>query len=105
MARDNEPGMGKAKGTSAGGNGKRSKYVARGSETSVRIASISAESLRDAVDAVTNAGDAILLARTTAGDCLVFTVCSGAERIKFYARTVEEAETVLADIENQAADS
>jgi hypothetical protein len=56
-----------------------------------------------AINAVLDAGDAIMFARTSGGGILAITVYShGCEPAKFYPKSSDEATVVLADIENAA---
>lgn len=56
------------------------------------------------VAAVTRCGDAILFGVVSGGGALAITIMSGDQRIRRYARTVDEAEALLAEIENYASD-
>lgn len=85
---------------------KESKYgKARAGDMGANVC-LSLESARDTVasiNAVLDAGDAIMFARTSGGGILAITVYSqGCEPAKFYAKSPEEAQDTLADIENAA---
>ncbi len=54
------------------------------------------QQLRDAICAVTGAGAAIMLGRTSDGGALAITVLDGDQRVKEYPRDAEEAEKTLA---------
>lgn len=52
--------------------------------------------LRDCICAVTGAGAAIMLGRTSDGGALSITVLDGEQRVKEYPHDVEDAESTLA---------
>lgn len=103
MARNDEPGMGKPKGSSGG---KTSKYGAArpgGVGAAVQLDTDSARDTVAAINAVLDAGDAIMFARTSGGGILAVTLYSqGCDPVKFYAKDAEEAQVILADVENTA---
>jgi hypothetical protein len=59
---------------------------------------LSPDSIRGAVDAVTRAGAAILMGRTSDGGALSICILDGDSKIKEYPHTVEEATQLLAAI-------
>lgn len=88
----------KAKDGKRTGGGKWERYTNRPVGEALRWADVSPAVISAAVGAVTASGDAILFGRTAAGSTLVATVCSGDERIKFYAGSVAEATQKLEEI-------
>lgn len=90
MARANEPGMPGKKHGKTSGSGKWSQYggARRGAEAD--WGAVDPGLLLDAVRAITAVGDAVLFGVTRSGGTLVCTVCSGEERLKLYATTIEE---------------
>lgn len=87
----------------ARGSGKVSRYERKQALPGVRWRDVDASAIGECVHAVTSVGDAILFGAGNAGSVLVITVCSGERRIKFYARSVDEAIEHLAEIENAAS--
>jgi hypothetical protein len=102
MAHDKDGNVVGKKGASRGNGGKRSKYRNSGGDGPVRWDSVDSVALLAAVDAVTEAGDAIVLARTSDGGVLSITVCSGPERVKFYPKDGLDATRTLLDISKAA---
>lgn len=101
MSRSKEPGM--PSGRSSGDvSGVRSKYQPSKPQSAIGWSIVDSSALHEAVDAVTTAGDAILISRTSDGAVLVVTICAGVERIKFYWRTKEDADTGLGSIADSA---
>lgn len=98
MANKNEPGIPRSNRNSTSGSGQKSSYSGARTGGICDWASVSREYLFDAVQHVTYAGDALLMGRSVDGGVLVLTVCAGAERIKFYARTGEEMDIHLRGI-------
>lgn len=97
MARDNEPGMAKAKkGTS--GSGKWTKYQQTKSTTKADWAKVDEAAILLAITAVTKEGGALLFGVTRDGGVLSLTVCDGDERLKLYATTPEEMAVHLREI-------
>ena len=86
------------------GSGKWSRYESKRTTGGFRWAEVDSAAIGECVQAVTNAGDAILFGAASGGGAGVITVCSGEKRIKFYASTAEEMAMHLADIENAAAE-
>lgn len=101
MARDNEPGMGKAKGAT-NGSGKWSKYNGSAATEAVSWAKVDTSAVLDALVAITDAGGALLLGKTRDGGSFAITVCQGDERGKFYATTAAECIKHLAFIAENA---
>lgn len=97
MAKNNEPGMGRAKGTTSG-SGKTTRYSRDVPTEAPRWGDVDGGRLCDALDALQSAGDAALLGTTRDGGTLVLTVCSGDERVKFYARTATEMDAHIAEV-------
>lgn len=97
MARDDEPGMGKAKGTK-NAKSKWTKYTPTASTKACFWEEISAPLIGELVGCVTRDGDAILLGTTRDGGAFAITVCSGDERIKFYARSSDELAKIITDL-------
>lgn len=95
MPRDNEPGQPKPRNGKTSGSGKWSHYGSTRGKPEADWGSVDAALLLDAVRAITSAGDAVLLGVTRSGGTLVCTVCSGEERLKLYATSVEEMEQHL----------
>lgn len=101
MAGDTDgPNPGKRQKTS--GSGTKSRYAPRISGEPPRWGSVDAVSLVECLDALQSAGDALLCGTSRDGMVLVTTVCSGDERVKFFAKTVEEMEEHLAEIKRLA---
>ena len=98
MANQREPGMPKANRNSTSGSGKQSVYRRSNVSTTCDWGSVGAEELSQAIDMVTEHGDALLFGRSMDGGVLVLTVCAGTERIKFYARSGKEMTGHLLDI-------
>lgn len=69
-----------------------------GGDTSVRYGNTDAELLRECIDAVSVAGDAILFARTTDGGAYVVRVLSDAGNGVWYPPTGEALEGVLSKV-------
>lgn len=101
MKQQREPGMPPAKGKTSG-SGKWSKYREQPVTTTVTWDEVGSALLVDAIYAVTNGGDAILLGAVRNGSALVMTICSGDERIKFYATTAQEMEDHLRNVATTA---
>ena len=101
MPRDNEPGQGKRKGTTSG-SGKTSRYAPQAPTKPARWADVDSGYIQDALDALQSAGDALLLGASRDGSVLVATVCSGDERVKFYAKSPQEMDKHLVDIKEAA---
>jgi hypothetical protein len=101
MPRENEPGVGKADG---GRTGKASwtKYTKKAADTSVSWDEVEPGHLGALVHAVTRAGDAVLFGKSRDGGTLVITICAGDERIKFYASSREQAESLLLELIHSA---
>ena len=95
MARNNEPGMTKPKKQGASGSGRWSSYKAK--ETVVRLdwGDVDSSLLASAIGEAVNGGDALLFGASRDGGVLVLTVCSGDERLKLYAKSIEEANELL----------
>lgn len=55
--------------------------------------------------AVTNAGDALTLAKTRDGGAVALTVMDGDDRLKYYATGEAEVKTLLAEIRASAEDA
>jgi hypothetical protein len=72
------------------GSGKSSPYNPNRSNGNIDWASVEGDAIIDAIDAITRNGDAVLFSRSMDGGVLVATVCSGSERIKFYAKDAAE---------------
>lgn len=88
---------------SGGGNGGKYERVYSGSMGStLRWADVDAQAIRDAIDAVTAAGDACLFSLSSDGGVLVLQVFAGADKPKFYAKDATQAEVILSEIENAA---
>jgi hypothetical protein len=102
MSRDNDHPKGNSGGNRVGNGGKRSKYRHSRRDGPIRWDSVEADLLRAAVDSVTEAGDAIVLARSGDGGVLSITVCSGEDRVKWYAHDGTEANQHLAEITTMA---
>jgi len=85
---------------------KESRYgraSAGGVVTDVSLPIDDARAVVAAINAVLDARDAIMFARTSGGGILAITVYSqGCDPAKFYPKSEEEATDVLADIENAA---
>lgn len=105
MAHDKDGNTGRKKGGTSGNSGIRSKYRNSGDGGTVRWDSVDAAVLLAAVDAITEAGDAVVLARSSDGGVLSITVCTGPERVKFYSKDGLEANRTLLDISKAAGGS
>lgn len=85
---------------------KASKYGAGRTRNLGDAVCLSTDAARDtvaAINAVLDAGDAIMFARTSGGGILTITVYQkDSEPTKFYPKTADEAQDTLADIENIA---
>jgi len=75
------------------GNGKRN-FAGRPA-THVSWSEVANQLLRDAIVAITDAGGAFLIGRTSDGGALSMQVLDGDERIKEYPHTVDECEALL----------
>lgn len=102
MARNNEPGMGRAK-KQTSGSGKWSKYNGQQGNGDATWGKVDASAIVAALVAVTDAGGALLLGKTRTGGALVITVCDGDDRIKFYSTTREETCDQLGQITDTAS--
>lgn len=80
------------------GASRYSKLGAKKPQTAIAWAQVSGPKIKECIGFVTGCGDAITFGRTTDGGALSITVLSGAERLKQYATTPQEAEQMLADI-------
>jgi hypothetical protein len=105
MARDWEPGMARPKGKNNGVEGRRSRYRTSTEDGNINWDAVDGAILLATVAAVTQAGDAIVLARSSDGGVLSITVCSGQERVKFYAKDGLEGNRILTTICEQAGGS
>lgn len=65
---------------------------------------VDAEAIGNVVHAVCRIGDAVLFGVVSGGGSLVVTICSGDQRIRRYCKSINEAEILLAEIENVASD-
>lgn len=104
VARNDEPGLrGHPKGSTSGG-GRWQAYTRKPSERHLRWSDVEPSAIGECVQAVCALGDAILLGTVSDGNALVVTICSGNQRYKRYAASVDEAIALLAEIENTARD-
>ena len=96
----------KKKGTSGNGAAYETlkRFGGRTNTAPVTWGDVSADAIRETIAALTAVGDAIVFSRSYDAGVLVLTVLHGQERPKFYAKTVEEAESILADIENASSE-
>lgn len=101
MPNNNEPGIAKARSSSAGA-GKWQRYQQKQSHSEVEWGVVSAQLIGELVQEVTRSGDAVLLGTSRDGGTLVITICSGDQRIKFYASSAEQAESQLRELIAQA---
>jgi hypothetical protein len=97
MARNHEPGMPPKK-SATSGSGKWTKYTPKKTVEQVAWDECNSALIATAVCEVTRGGDALLFGATRDGGALVLTVCSGDERVKFYANAPEEMDTHLENI-------
>jgi hypothetical protein len=97
VARDNEPGMPKKK-RATGGSGKWTEYTKRDNGPGVMWDEVDPKGIVRCVQVVTRGSDAVLFGQSQDGSVLVLTICSGTERIKFYAKDVSEMESHLHNI-------
>jgi hypothetical protein len=102
MARDNEPGQPKRGKVTSGHGGIRSKYRNNVTDSAANWSYADASELLEAVHACTEAGDAIMFAKSRDGGVLVVTLYSGDERIKFYWSNQLEVSAGLQRITNDA---
>jgi hypothetical protein len=93
--RETAPGNGKKK---TSGSGKWTTYASPKGSSTVEWAEVDQSLLAQAVCEITRDGDAILLGSTRDGNSLVLTVCSGDQRIKFYATSADEANSTLREV-------
>lgn len=84
--------------TRTSGSGEKSPYTRTVSGNVTQWNDVDGDSIIDAIDAITRNGDAVLFARSSDSGVLVATVCTGDQRIKFYARTGEEMTGHLQEI-------
>lgn len=80
---------------------KESRYEKRprgSSNSSIRWVDADASSLHDAVCAVTDNGEAIILSRTSDGGALSITIISGSDKHRWYPNSVAMIEEDLAEI-------
>lgn len=101
MGTQREPGQPKDKKTTSG-SGRWSAYKPQLPETTVHWDEVSHGLLVECIFAVTRTGDALLLGATRDGGALVLTICSGDERVKFYAKSGEEMDSHLENIRRTA---
>jgi hypothetical protein len=97
MARNHEPGMPPPRNKTSG-SGKWTKYTPKKEVVQVAWDEVNNALVSTAVAEVTRGGDALLFGATRDGGALVLTVCSGDERVKFYASTPEEMNSHLENI-------
>lgn len=105
MPRNGEPGVAKPRNGSTSGGGRWEKYAGAGVRSTARWADVDAKSIGELVQAVSAIGDAVLFGVVAGGGALVVTICSGEQRYKRYANGVDEAEAMLAELENIACDA
>jgi hypothetical protein len=101
MPNNNEPGIAKARSSSAGA-GKWERYQHQQSHSHLEWGVLDAKLIGELVQEVTRSGDAVLLGTSRDGGTLVITICSGDQRIKFYASSAEQAESRLQELIAQA---
>jgi len=97
MARNDEPGMPKAKKQTAG-SGKWSKYQPAGVKGSADWSKVDEALILAALASITSEGAALLFGSTRDKGALVLTICDGDERVKFYATTHDEMNSHLRDV-------
>ena len=102
MPRNGEPGVTKPRDGRTSGGGVWENYRGASKRNGVRWADVNASAIGELVQAVSAVGDAVLFGVVSGGGALVITVCSGEQRYKSYAHSVEEAEQMLAELENVA---
>ncbi len=83
---------------------KRARYGGSSRPRSQRAdwALVDAEVLRTAVEAVTVAGDGIILACTSDGGAYAITILTDGEKPRYWPSSPEDCETVLRDITSDA---
>lgn len=91
------------------GNNRNGKYGRVGSaKPSSSVATwedAEPDDLWKTIIAVTNAGDALTLAKTRDGGAVALTVLDGDDRLKYYATGEAEIKTLLAEIRASAEDA
>jgi hypothetical protein len=97
MARNDEPGMPKAKKPTSG-SGKWTKYQRNYVKGDADWAKVDEALILAALSSVTAEGAALLFGTTRDKGALVLTVCDGDERVKLYASTREEMNEHLRSI-------
>lgn len=104
MARNTEPGMGKTKG-GTNGSGKTTKYQKATAGGTARWGLVDSALVTDMLDAIQRQGDAAIFGCTRDGGVLVLTLCSGEDRTKYYARTVDEMDVHMREVLEIALDT
>lgn len=97
MSSRREPGMPPERGK-ASGSGQKSRYSGARSTSPVRWGECDGSAVIACMDALQSAGDALLMGCSRDGNVLIITVCSGDERVKFYAKSAKEMNEHLFDI-------
>lgn len=84
-------------GKSGDGGASRYSRLGMGQQASTQAAweEADAQELWRTVCAVTEAGDALTLGKTSDGGAVSITILSGRERLKHYAHSAEEIESIL----------
>jgi hypothetical protein len=80
------------------GSGKWTSYAPKEPASRIAWDEVDAALVGELVQEVTRGGDAVLFGQSRDGGTLVVTICSGAERVKFYSSASDECESQLRDL-------